>query len=58
MMNKPNTDPRVRVNLNLPLSLREQLVEAAQQQNRPMAELLHDALREYLERCQQQKPSS
>lgn len=54
-MNKPNEDPRVRVNLNLPLSLRERLVAEADRQNRPMAELLHEALREYLER---QTPSS
>lgn len=50
MTNRPNDDPRVRVNLNLPLSLRERLVAEAQRQDRPMADILQEALREYLER--------
>lgn len=48
--NQPNPDPRVRVNLNLPLSLRDRLVAESAKQQRPMAGILHDALREYLER--------
>lgn len=48
-MNQPNPDPRIRVNLNLPLSLRAQLVTAAAQEKRPMADILHEALRDYLD---------
>lgn len=49
-MTQPSEDPRVRVNLDLPKSLRDKLVQEADRQNVSMAKILHRALQEYLDR--------
>ena len=47
-MTQPTLAPRVRLQLDLPLEMKEQLLAQAHREQRPMMELAREALADYL----------